>query len=173
MPGRKKVRVLFVCLANICRSPTAEGVFRQYVKQAGLAKRISADSAGTSNYRLGEAPDVRACDVAFQRGYDLSGLRARQIEEKDFADFDYIVAMDIDNIRALATLCPREHGRKVSLLTDYCSKPACTIPDPYTGGPEDFVHMLNLVEDAAAGLLRHIADELAVADAQPSPKLAS
>ena len=167
MSGHKKVRVLFVCLANICRSPTAEGVFRQYVKQAGLAKQIRIDSAGTSDYRIGEAPDPRACDVAFQRGYDLSGLRARQIDEQDFAEFDYIVAMDVDNIRALARLCPPEHGPKVSLLTDYCSKPACTIPDPIGGGPEDFVHTLNLIEDAADGLLRHIALELAASTQSP------
>ena len=165
MYGHKKVRVLFVCLANICRSPTAEGVFRQYVKQAGLARNIVVDSAGTSDYRIGEAPDARACDVASQRGYDLSGLRARQIEQKDLDEFDYIVAMDVDNIRALAPLCSPEHGRKVSLLTDYCSKPACTVPDPYTGGPEDFVHMLNLIEDAADGLLQHIMRELAASHA--------
>lgn len=158
--GDKKLRVLFICLANICRSPTAEAVFRQYVKQAGLAERIVIDSAGTADYHVGEAPDPRACGVASQRGYDLTRLRARRVSEKDFAGFDYILAMDVENMRALLEVCPQQYTHKVKLITDYCSIAGCTIPDPYVGGPEGFIHMLDLVEDAAEGLLRHIRTEL-------------
>lgn len=158
----KKVRVFFVCLANICRSPTAEVVFRQYVKQAGLAEFFQIDSAGTGNHHIGEPPDPRACRIASQRGYDLTRLRARQVNKNDFAQFDYVLAMDIENMRALVHLCPREHGHKVRLLTDFCSAGTCTIPDPYSGGPEGFVHMLDLVEDAARGFLRHIRSEMQV-----------
>lgn len=154
--GNKKVSVLFICLANICRSPTAEAVFRQYVKQAGLAQRIVIDSAATADYHVGEPPDPRACRVASLRGYDLTRMRARQVTEQDFAKFDYILTMDVENLRALLRLCPQEHGRKVTLFTDFCSTSRCTIPDPYIGGREGFEHMLDLIEDAAHGLLRHM-----------------
>jgi protein-tyrosine phosphatase len=157
---RNRTRVLFVCLANICRSPTAEGVFRQQVKQAGLSDRIAVDSAGTGAYHIGDPPDPRACRVASQRGYDLTRLRARQVDRNDFAEFDYIVVMDLDNMRALAPLCPPEHGHKVKLFTDYCSTGGPTISDPYTRGPEDFALMLDRIEDGADGLLRHIIREI-------------
>jgi protein-tyrosine phosphatase len=157
---RNRTRVLFVCLANICRSPTAEAVFRQHVKQAGLADRILVDSAGTAAYHTSEPPDSRARRVALQRGYDLTGLRARQVDRTDFAEFDYIVVMDLENLRALAPLCPPEHGHKVKLFADYCSTGACTISDPYIGGPDDFAHMLDRIEDGADGLLRHIIREM-------------
>ena len=160
MSHRNRTRVLFVCLANICRSPTAEAVFRQHVKQAGFADRILVDSAGTAAYHIGEPPDSRACRVALQRGYDLTGLRARQVEKRDFAEFEYIVVMDLENMRALAPLCPPEHGHKVKLFTDYCSTGACTISDPVIGGPQDFIHMLDRIEDGAQGLLRHIIREM-------------
>lgn len=160
MSNRNQVRVLFVCFANICRSPTAEGVFRQHVQRAGVSDRISVDSAGTATRRIGEAPDPRACRAALERGYDLTRLRARRLRKDDFSEFDYIVVMDIENMRALAPLCPAEHGHKVSLFTDYCSTGGCTIADPYYGGQTDFVYMLERIEDGAAGLLRHIMREM-------------
>ena len=153
------VKVLFVCLGNICRSPTAEGVFTQYVKEAGLEKRIVADSAGTGDYHIGEPPDARACEAAARRGYDLRKLRARQVNRDDFTKFDYILAMDNDNLRALKRFCPPEHGRKVMLFTEFCSTGACAVPDPYGGGPDGFERVLDLIEDAARGFLDHVREE--------------
>lgn len=150
------VRVLFICLGNICRSPTAEGVFRHYVREAGLEGEIESDSAGIGDYHIGEPPDLRACRHAAQRGYDLTPLRARQVRKQDFADFDYVLAMDEDNVRMLKRWCPREHAHKLKLLSDFCSTGACEVPDPYAGGPQGFELVLDLVEDAAQGLLRHI-----------------
>lgn len=156
---RRPIRVLFVCLGNICRSPTAEGVFKRSVKEAGLDAAIESDSAGTGDYHIGEPPDPRACTAAARRGYDLSRLRARQISRKDFEAFDYVLAMDEQNLRDLKRLCPKEHAHKVRLFTDFCSSGACAVPDPYGGGPQGFEHVLDLVEDAAQGLLRHIRSE--------------
>lgn len=160
LSNRTKVGVLFVCLANICRSPTAEAVFRKCVKEAGLAEHIVVASAGTRIGRSGEAPDPRACRVAARRGYDLTGLRTRRLRKDDFSDFDYIVVMDIENMRALAPLCPSQEGHKVKLFTDFCSQGGCTISDPYFGGEKDFAHMLDRIEDGASGLLHHIACRL-------------
>ena len=115
------VRVLFVCLGNICRSPTAEAVFRQHVKAAGLEQRIEIDSAGTGNYQIGKPPDLRACSAAAKRGYDLTARRARQVRLSDFYDFDYVLAMDEANLEALKRLCPPEHVDKLGLLTDFSS----------------------------------------------------
>jgi protein-tyrosine phosphatase len=153
------VKVLFVCLGNICRSPTAEGVFTQYVKEAGLEDRIIADSAGTGDYHIGEPPDERAIETAARRGYDLTKLRARQVHRDDFAKFDYILAMDTDNLRALKRFCPPQHGRKVKLFTEFCSLGVCVVPDPYGGGPDAFERVLDLVEDAARGFLEHLRAE--------------
>ena len=155
------VKILFVCMGNICRSPTAEGVFRHYVKAAGLERRIVIDSAGTGDWHVGAPPDYRACDAAANRGYDLSALRARQVSRKDFAEFDYILAMDHENLRTLTRWCPPEHLHKVKLFTEYCDSGACAVPDPYGGGPQGFEHVLDLVEAAAQGLLRHLQKELA------------
>lgn len=152
--------MLFVCLANICRSPTAEAVFRQLVKEAGLAEHIVVSSAGTRVGRTGEAPDPRARRVAAKRGYDLTKLRTRRLRKSDFADFDYIVVMDLENMRALAPLCAAEEGHKVKLFTDFCSKGDRTIVDPYFGGEKDFAHMLDRIEDGATGLLHHIMRRL-------------
>ena len=153
------VKVLFVCLGNICRSPTAEGVFKQYVKEAGLEGRIVSDSAGTGDYHIGEPPDGRACEAAARRGYDLSKLRARQVNRDDFATFDYILPMDLENLRALKRFCPPEYGHKVKLFTEFCSTGACVVPDPYGGGPEGFERVLDLIEDAARGFLDHVRTE--------------
>jgi protein-tyrosine phosphatase len=157
---QKSVKVLFVCLGNICRSPTAEGVFRHYVREAGLEDRITIDSAGTGDYHIGDPPDPRACAVAATRGYDLSALRGRQVSKKDFAEFDYILAMDSYNLRDLKRLAPRDYEHKVRLFTEFCSTGECAVPDPYGGGPQGFERVLDLVEDSARGLLRHIKSEI-------------
>src|SRR5215212_11448543 len=120
--NQKVTKVLFVCLGNICRSPTAEGVFRRYVEQAGLAQRIVIDSAGTGDYHIGHAPDERACETASRRGYDLSALRARQVRREDFARFDYVLAMDEENLRTLKRLAPPEHAHKLRMFTEFSSK---------------------------------------------------
>lgn len=155
-----RVRILFVCLGNICRSPTAEGVFRRLVEQVGLKERIVIDSAGTGDYHIGAPPDERACEAAARRGYDLKALRARQVKRADFADFDYVLAMDDENLRALKRLAPREHAHKVKLFTEFCSTGACPVPDPYCGGPEGFETVLDLVEASARGLLQHLRGQL-------------
>ena len=157
----KTIKVLFVCLGNICRSPTAEGVFRQHVKEAGLAGRIVADSAGTGDYHIGERPDPRACWAASRRGYDLAPLRARQVTQQDFVEFDYILAMDEQNMRTLTQLAPAAHAHKLKMITEFCSTGECGVPDPYAGGPQGFEFVLDIVEDAAQGLLRHLRSELA------------
>ena len=148
--------MLFVCLGNICRSPTAEGVFKRYVAEAGLERRIVSDSAGTGDYHIGDPPDPRARHAAARRGYDLSALRGRQISRSDFAEFDYILAMDEQNMRDLKRLCPREHAHKLKMLAEFCSSGACRVPDPYGGGAQGFEVVLDLIEDAVAGLLRYI-----------------
>ena len=158
--GAKRVRILFVCLGNICRSPTAECVFRQRVQDAGLADRIVIDSAGTGDYHLGSPPDERASEAAARRGYDLSALRARQVNRRDFAEFDYVLAMDEENVRMLKRLAPAEHAHKVKLVTEFSSRPTRAVPDPYAGGPEGFELVLDLVEDAAQGLLREVRKRL-------------
>ena len=156
------VKVLFVCLGNICRSPTAEGVFRQHLKEAGLEDRVEVDSAGTGDYHIGAPPDERARETAARRGYDLATLRARQVNREDFAKFDYILAMDIENLRSLKRFCPPQHGHKVMLFTEFCSKGAGVVPDPYGGGPEGFERVLDLVEDASQGLLEHLREKLEI-----------
>jgi protein-tyrosine phosphatase len=152
----RPIKILFVCLGNICRSPTAQGVFLHYVREAGLEKEIVIDSAGTGDYQIGCPPDPRACSAAAQRGYDVSGHVARQVTREDFAEFDYVLAMDEENLRTLKRLCPAEHARKVRLFTEFSSKGAAGVPDPYIGGPEGFELVLDLVEDSARGLLLHV-----------------
>jgi protein-tyrosine phosphatase len=152
------MRVLFVCMGNICRSPTAEGVFRHLVAQQGLAERIITDSAGTHDYHIGAPPDPRAQAAAARRGYDLSGLRARQVTVGDFAAFDHVLAMDEYNRELLHALCPPQYRARVRLLLEFADgTPLREIPDPYYGGAQGFEEVLDLVENAARGLLRHIA----------------
>ncbi len=154
-------RVLFVCTGNICRSPTAEGVFRRLVAGAGLDGLIAADSAGTHAYHLGEPPDPRAQAAARRRGYDLSRLRARKLERDDFHRFDLLVAMDRDHEHILARLAPPSAGDKVRLMMSFARGAAHEeVPDPYDGGPEGFELVLDLVEDAAAGLLERLRLDL-------------
>lgn len=154
------IRVLFVCTGNICRSPTAEGVFRRVVAQAGLEGRIFIDSAGTHDYHVGEPPDLRTQRAAALRGYDLSRLRARRVEAVDFAKFDYVLAMDEVNLRFLERLCPRVHAKKLHLFLEFTVDPVeREVPDPYYGGGEGFERVLDLVEQASAGLLRHLREK--------------
>jgi len=155
-----KTKALFICMGNICRSPTAEGVFRDKVRQAGLESRIEIDSAGTHDYHVGSMPDARAQHAALGRGYDLSGLRGRQVGERDFARFDYILAMDRDNLLNLRRLCPEQHQHKVRLYLAFSRRfPNLDVPDPYYGGSLGFEQVLDMVEDAALGLLEEIAGE--------------
>ena len=156
-----QVRVLFVCMGNICRSPTAEGVFRHFVQQSSLQHLIEADSAGTHGYHIGDPPDERAQATALRRGYDLSPLRARQVTREDFRAFDYVLAMDNENLRALQRICPPQVQRNPLLFLSFSSTRTVTeVPDPYYGGPQGFEHVLDLVEDAAQGLLRRIRKDL-------------
>ena len=155
------IRVLFVCMGNICRSPTAEGVFNHHVAQAGLAELIASDSAGTHDYHIGDPPDPRAQNAAGRRGYDLSPLRGRQVGLGDFADFDYVLAMDDYNLRALERLCPSQHRHKLKLFMEFSAGAGMReVPDPYSGGPDGFELVLDMVEQAAQGLLHHLRSRI-------------
>lgn len=152
------IKVLFVCMGNICRSPTAEGVFRHVVESSGLSEKIMIDSAGTHNYHIGAEPDKRSQQAASLRGYDLSQLRGRQVNVQDFHEFDYILAMDTDNLANLQRICPDELSYKVRLFLEYGKRfEKREVPDPYYGGDQGFEHVLDLIEDASAGLLESIA----------------
>jgi len=157
------VKVLFVCMGNICRSPTAEGVFLRLVQNAGLEHKLLIDSAGTHAYHIGSVPDTRASAAAGKRGYDLSALRGRQVSRQDFHEFDYILAMDRDNLANLQRICPPEHARKVSLFLEFSANfSEREVPDPYYGGTQGFEHVLDMVEDAARGLLQKLEREHAL-----------
>jgi protein-tyrosine phosphatase len=149
-----RVGVLFVCTGNICRSPTAEAVFRKLVDDAGLSAAIVTDSAGTHDYHVGEPPDLRAQGAAAERGYDLSPLRARKIERADLQRFDLIVAMDRGHLGVLSRMAERASADKLKLMMSYASGfGERDVPDPYYGGREDFERVLDMLEDAARGLL--------------------
>jgi protein-tyrosine phosphatase len=151
------MHVLFVCTGNICRSPTAHGVLRYLLREAGLEDRVAVDSAGTHSFHVGEPADRRAQVHAARRGYDLSKLRARRIGEADFRQFDLILAMDRGHLRLLEQACPPEERHKLRLFMEYAQGAAETeVPDPYYGGREGFERMLDLVESAARGLLVEI-----------------
>ncbi len=153
-------RVLFVCTGNICRSPTAEGVFRKLVADAGLAHEIETASAGTHAYHVGEPPDDRAQAAARRRGYDLSRIRARRVGRDDFAAFDLILAMDRDHHEILAQLAPPNARQKVGMMLTYArNATTLDVPDPYYGGPEGFSLVLDLIEDAAEGLLATLREQ--------------
>lgn len=153
-------KVLFVCLGNICRSPTAHGVFQALVNAQGLNDRILVDSAGTAAYHVGNPPDSRSTQTARKRGYDLSSLRARQALSVDFEQFDYILAMDRSNLDNLRELKPRHYQGHLGLFLDFGAMPEREVPDPYYGGDAGFEHVLDLVESASEGLLEHIKKEL-------------
>ncbi len=159
MNQEDKVSVLLVCMGNICRSPTAEAVFRRQVQEAGLEHAVHIDSAGTHDYHIGKAPDRRAQEAAAGRGYDLSGLRGRQVARADFAAYDYILAMDRDNYANLLRLCPDEHRHKLRLFLSFSERyPDQEVPDPYYGGRQGFDLVLDMVEDGARGLLKEILE---------------
>lgn len=151
------IRVLFVCLGNICRSPTADGVFRKLVADAGLNGHIHVDSAGTGAWHIGKAPDRRAIAAASQRGYDLSFLRARQVSAADFLEFDYILAMDKANLIDLQRLKPAAYKGHLGLFLAFSHQEKYPeVPDPYYEGGDAFELVLDLVEDAARGLMADI-----------------
>jgi len=151
------VKVLFVCMGNICRSPTAEGVFRHVVEEAGLSHLIEIDSAGTHAYHIGEQPDRRSQAAALRRGFDLSSQQARKVIKQDFDEYHYVLAMDDDNYANLSALCSAEHGHKLALFLKHGENISETeVPDPYYGGENGFEHVLDLIEDASQGLLMHI-----------------
>jgi protein-tyrosine phosphatase len=151
-------RILFVCMGNICRSPTAEGVTRALAERKGVAAFFEFDSAGTHGYHIGNPPDARARQAAAKRGYDLSPLKARQVNAFDFYRFDRILAMDRDNLDLLRQACPEEHHSKLGLFLEYASRSTNDeVPDPYYGGPEGFERVLDMIEDAADGLLDQFA----------------
>ena len=153
----KPYAILFVCMGNICRSPTADGVLRAKLKQLGLHNQVQVDSAGTHNYHPGSPPDARSQKHAARRGYDLAALRARQIRAEDFEHFDLILAMDWDNLALAQDLCPPQHLSKVRRLTEFCQQSdSPVVPDPYYGGDAGFEQVLDLVEDACNGLLLHV-----------------
>ena len=168
----KTISLLFVCMGNICRSPTAHGVLLKMAAQAKPELKLHVDSAGTHNYHPDSPPDTRSQAHAKARGYDLSPLRARQVTTADFAQFDLILAMDHANVDALKERCPPEHWHKIQLLTQWCKRnTAQIVPDPYYGGSQGFEHVLDLVEDACENLLKHLLMHLQdVASESPAPE---
>ncbi|MEI8395656.1 MAG: low molecular weight protein-tyrosine-phosphatase [Rhodospirillaceae bacterium] len=152
--------VLFVCTGNICRSPTAEGVFRRMVNDAGLQERIGTDSAGTEGYHVGEPPDSRSAAAARARGYPIDDLRARQAVREDFERFNLVLAMDRSHFRQLKRLAPAGREDRLKLFLDYAPGVSIRdVPDPYYGGPEGFRHVLELIEAGSRGLLEAIRRE--------------
>ena len=157
MGNSSKVKVLFVCMGNICRSPTGQGVFEKTVADAGLSHAISIDSAGTHSYHVGHPPDPRAQEAAEKRGIDLSGQRARRVSEADFIEFDYVLAMDESNYADLSELALPEYRERLHLFLEFAPQlREKEVPDPYYGGARGFQHVLDLVEDAATGLIEDI-----------------
>jgi protein-tyrosine phosphatase len=159
------IKILFVCLGNICRSPSAQGVFEGrlaacFDSSLYQAKNINdvflIDSAGTAAWHIGKQADTRSQLAAKERGYDLSKLRARQVSDKDFAKFDYILAMDKANLRSLQESCPREYQHKLALFLDYAEGSEQEVPDPYYGGESGFNQVLDLIESASDGLISHL-----------------
>lgn len=147
-------QVLFVCMANICRSPTAEAVMRKLVENAGLHRHVLVDSAGTHDFHVGAPPDPRAQAAARRRGYDLTPLRARQVARNDFETFDLVLAMDFNNLATLHDISPVEHRHKIGLLMPYAKRRrASIVHDPYSRSAKDFDLVLDYIEDACSGLV--------------------
>ncbi|WP_373976734.1 low molecular weight phosphotyrosine protein phosphatase [Chitinibacter sp. SCUT-21] len=150
-----------VCTGNICRSPTADGVLRKKIAQAGLVGRVRVDSAGTTDYHVGEAPDRRAQQHAKKRGYDLSNLRAREVCASDYVEFDLILAMDSTHLSFLKRSCPSEYQTKVQLFLDFAPEyRQSDVPDPYYGGAEGFEQVLNLIEAGCDGVMKLVQLQL-------------
>ena len=153
----KKTSVLFVCMGNICRSPTAEAVFRHVLQQNSLVDCVEVDSAGVDAYHVGEPPDSRAQQTAERRGYDLSRILARRVVSQDFDRFDLVLAMDKRVMGLLRSLCPPDHSSRLALYMDYAQHfDVDEVPDPYYGGVDGFERVLDMIEDASQGLLATI-----------------
>jgi len=151
------VKVLFVCLGNICRSPTGEGVFSALIEAAGLGESISVDSAGTAAYHIGEPPDPRSQATALKHGIDISRQEARRVRTEDFVEFDYLLAMDKDNRNNLLNICPPGLEHKVHLMLDFAEAvDEQSVPDPYYVGGNGFEVVFDLIESASKGLLEDI-----------------
>lgn len=154
------MRILFVCLGNICRSPTAEVVFRAVAAREAPDVVLEIDSAGTAGYHVGEPPDRRTRQAAARRGYDLSAVRARLVEPRDFEYFDLILAMDRENLRALERRAPPQARDRMRLFLEFAPQTGISeVPDPYYGGPNGFEDVLDLIEAAARGLLQHLRQQ--------------
>ena len=150
-------KVLFICMGNICRSPTAHGVFRQLVKNKGYEEKILTDSAGTHAYHVGNAPDNRSIATALKHNIDINDLKARQVHESDFEYFDYLLVMDEHNYSLVNDACPAEYKAKVGYFLDFARQTAIKeVPDPYYGEGDGFERVFNMIEDASEGLLEHI-----------------
>lgn len=156
----KKIKILFVCMGNICRSPTADAVFKHFVKEAGVDHMIDVDSAGTHAYHIGDPPDHRAQNTALQRGYKMHDLCARAVQSSDFEEFDYILAMDRENLMLLQQRSPQQHASKIQLFMQYGKNTDqdVEVPDPYFGGHQGFELVLDMVEEASQGLLAHLCN---------------
>lgn len=157
------IRVLMVCTGNICRSPTAEGVLRRKLADAGLQRHVEVESAGTVDYHAGAPPDHRAQQSAQRRGYDLSRQRARQVRATDFERFDLLLGMEPEHVERLVELCPGDLAARIRLLMDFSPKrnKGRGVPDPYYGGPAGFEHVLDMIEEACDGLIRELRDRIA------------
>ena len=152
----QNVAVLFVCTGNICRSPTAEGVFRALLLKHGLQDKVRTDSAGTQDFHAGAPPDRRAIAHARARGYDISGLRARQLHEGDFAAFDLVLAMDRGHLQFMERICAPQYRARLKLFLDFAGVPDADVPDPYYGREEGFEQVLDMAEAASRGLIDHV-----------------
>ncbi|MBB4267551.1 low molecular weight protein-tyrosine-phosphatase [Roseospira visakhapatnamensis] len=162
------VAVLFVCTGNICRSPTAEGLFRRKVHAAGLDDQVDIDSAGTTAFHVGEPPDPRAAEAASRRGYSLEGQTARQVRRSDFQRYDLLIAMDRGHYNRMRSLAPDETTReRVVLMSAFARRPGTLrdVPDPYYGGGDGFDRVLDMLEDTTEGLLDHVRARLAATSA--------
>ncbi len=149
-----KTSVLLVCLGNICRSPTAEAVLSKKLQLNGLD--IHLDSAGTAGFHTGAAPDKRSQAVAIERGYEFNGIQCRKVTEQDFIEFDYILAMDNENLNHLLAICPAAFQEKVKLYLSFSTSEESEVPDPYYGGKRGFEYVLDLIEQGADGLITHL-----------------
>jgi len=162
MSEQQPVKILFVCMGNICRSPTAHGLFQRLVDEQGLGRRILVDSAGTHSYHVGNPPDSRSQATARQRGVDLSGLRARRFVSSDFVEFDYLLGMDSGNIADMHAIRPEQARARLQLMLEYSKRfSEREVPDPYFGN-DGFELVFDMIDDASRGLLEHIRKEHAI-----------
>lgn len=166
MKTAASTRVLFVCLGNICRSPTAQGVLQQMIEARNLGHCLEVDSCGTAHWHIGEPPDERSAREAAKRGYDLSALRGRQVQAEDFATFDYILAMDRANLSALQDIAPADFDGHLGLFLAFAKDAGIEeVPDPYYGGESGFSRVLDLIEQASEGLLAVLSQQGRLSDA--------